>query len=232
MTNNKDRSVMPNIKRPTMYYQLSRGAVLAGLAIVVFASGAFGVAVGYIWSKEDVLPVVLVKPGIGGFVPAEGSSIGNMWRKNEVRPMVIVKPGVGGFIPTAGTSVGNTWNRTAVLPIVFVKPGSGGFIPSSSELPGGLPDADQTNDVNRSISPSRSSATSPATIESKIDGNFEGWNGETIFRLTNGQIWQQTEFGFNYHFAFMPRVLIFRSGNGFKMQVDGVNKAIGVVQIR
>jgi hypothetical protein len=212
--------------------QLSRRATLIGLAIVVFASGALGVAVGYTWSKEEVLPVVLVKPGIGGFVPSEGSPIGNTWSKIDVRPMVIVKPGVGGFVPATGTSVGNTWNRTAVLPIVFVNPGLGGFVPSSAELPGGLPDAEQTNNVNRSISPSRSSATSPATIESKIDGNFDGWDGETIFRLTNGQIWQQTEFGFNYHFAFMPRVLIFRSGNGFKMQVDGVNKTIGVVQIR
>ena len=31
-------------------------------------------------------------------------------------------------------------------------------------------------------------------IESKIDGTFEGWSGETIVILTNGQVWQQNEY--------------------------------------
>jgi len=34
---------------------------------------------------------------------------------------------------------------------------------------------------------------SPA-IESRVDGEFEGWDGETIFPLTNGQIWQQVQY--------------------------------------
>ena len=44
-------------------------------------------------------------------------------------------------------------------------------------------------------------------IESQIDGDFEGWEGETIFKLTNGQIWQQTSYAYHYHYAFMPDVL-------------------------
>ena len=30
-----------------------------------------------------------------------------------------------------------------------------------------------------------------SVIESKIDGEFEGWEGDTIFKMMNGQIWQQ-----------------------------------------
>jgi hypothetical protein len=35
-------------------------------------------------------------------------------------------------------------------------------------------------------------------IETRVDGEFQGWSGETIVKLTNGQIWQQTEFHYRY----------------------------------
>jgi hypothetical protein len=75
-------------------------------------------------------------------------------------------------------------------------------------------------------------ARSPSVIETQIDGDFEGWEGETIVKLMNGQIWQQTEYHYTYHYAFMPRVLIYRSGGGWKMKVDGVDKAVGVGQLK
>jgi hypothetical protein len=39
----------------------------------------------------------LVKPGIGGFFPVEGSPIGNGWTKDYVRLFVFVEPSIGGF---------------------------------------------------------------------------------------------------------------------------------------
>ena len=39
-------------------------------------------------------------------------------------------------------------------------------------------------------------AETPAVIESQIDGEFEGWEGETVFVLTNGQIWQQSSYDY------------------------------------
>jgi hypothetical protein len=50
--------------------------------------------------------------------------------------------------------------------------------------------------------------------------------------LTNGQIWQQTEYYYHYHYAFMPKVLIFRSGRGYKMKVEGVEKPVGVTRLK
>ena len=76
------------------------------------------------------------------------------------------------------------------------------------------------------------SGTAPAAIETQIDGDFEGWDGETIVKLMNGQIWQQTEYHYHYHYAFMPKVLIYRSGGGYKMKVEGLEKAIGVERLR
>lgn len=69
-------------------------------------------------------------------------------------------------------------------------------------------------------------------IETKIDGDFEGWEGETVVKLMNGQVWQQSEYYYHYHYAFMPDVLIYRSGGGYKMKVEGVDRAVGVRQLR
>ena len=69
---------------------------------------------------------------------------------------------------------------------------------------------------------------SPEVIESQIDGDFERWEGETIVKLMNGQIWQQSEYYYHYLYVFMPKVLIFRSGVRYKMKVDGVEKSVGV----
>ena len=40
----------------------------------------------------------------------------------------------------------------------------------------------------------------PDLIESKIDGEFEGWSGETLFKFANGQIWQQVTYNYTYHY--------------------------------
>lgn len=78
-----------------------------------------------------------------------------------------------------------------------------------------------------------SAAPSEATvIESRIDGDFEGWEGDTIFKLQNGQVWQQVEYDYHYHYAYMPEVMIVRTSRGWVMSVDGVAKTIGVERLR
>jgi hypothetical protein len=73
--------------------------------------------------------------------------------------------------------------------------------------------------------------STPAVIESKIDGEFQGWDGETIFKLINGQIWQQSSYQYYYHYAYMPRVMIYRTDGGYKMKVDGVDQSVYVKRI-
>lgn len=69
-------------------------------------------------------------------------------------------------------------------------------------------------------------------IESQIDGTFQGWSGETVFKLTNGQIWQQSSYAYTYHYAYRPEVLIFPSGGGCKMKVEGVSDSILVKRLK
>ena len=45
-------------------------------------------------------------------------------------------------------------------------------------------------------------------FESKIDGEFHGWSGNTLFALANGQIWQQTSYALTRQYAYSPNVVI------------------------
>jgi len=58
-------------------------------------------------------------------------------------------------------------------------------------------------------------------IEAQIDGAFHGWDGETIYKLRNGQIWQQASYHYHYHYAYAPEVIIYPSGGGCFMLVKG-----------
>jgi hypothetical protein len=76
-------------------------------------------------------------------------------------------------------------------------------------------------------------ASGESVIESRIDGAFKGWTGETIYKLQNGQIWQQSSYHYNYHYAYSPSVMIYRDGSGYKMIVDGdVDEPISVRRLK
>jgi hypothetical protein len=94
-----------------------------------------------------------------------------------------------------------------------------------------LMSAPQDSGTIRSNQPSAPN-TQEDMIESQIDGDFEGWEGETIVKLMNGQIWQQAEYYYHYHYAFMPKITVIKTGAGYKMIVDGVPKAIGVTRLK
>lgn len=67
-------------------------------------------------------------------------------------------------------------------------------------------------------------------IESRIAGDFDGWVGDTIFTLQNGQIWQQTSRSARYFFANAPRVVISRAPH--RMRVEGMAADVAVRRLR
>ena len=64
-----------------------------------------------------------------------------------------------------------------------------------------------------------------------IGGEFEGWDGDTVFNLCNGQIWQQASYDYMYHYAYRPDVLIYQTGVGYRMSVAGVPDTIAVIRL-
>jgi hypothetical protein len=69
-------------------------------------------------------------------------------------------------------------------------------------------------------------------IESTISGETEGWSGETIFKLDNGQIWEQAEYSYNYFYAYRPDVTIYHSQSGCRMKVEDEEETILVRRIK
>lgn len=58
-------------------------------------------------------------------------------------------------------------------------------------------------------------------IESKIDGAFRGWDGKSIYKLRNGQTWEQSVYKYKYKYAYSPTAFIYDGSSGKTMQVAG-----------
>ena len=69
-------------------------------------------------------------------------------------------------------------------------------------------------------------------IESNIDGDFTGWNGETVFKLTDGHVWQQDSYSTLMHNSYRPTVMIYESNKTMKMKVEDVSEVISVKKLR
>ena len=78
----------------------------------------------------------------------------------------------------------------------------------------------------------RASIVTPNVVESRIEDEFTDWDGETIFKLVNGQIWQQSSYAYTYHYAYRPEVLIAKASRGYTMHVEGVDSTLTVVRLR
>jgi hypothetical protein len=75
------------------------------------------------------------------------------------------------------------------------------------------------------------SSCSPA-VESAISGEVKGWEGETIFKLDNGQIWQQAEYDYTYFYEYHPDVTIYETSGGCRMKVEDESDTVLVKRIK
>lgn len=60
-----------------------------------------------------------------------------------------------------------------------------------------------------------------------VEGAWEGWSGETLVKLTDGSVWKQAEYHYEYRYAYRPLVTI---ADG-KMHVDGMSRPIRVTRL-
>ncbi len=68
-------------------------------------------------------------------------------------------------------------------------------------------------------------------VESRINGTFHGWDGDTVVELTNGQVWEQTEFYLELDLSLYADVMVYYD-SGYKMWVEGIDESVGVERIR
>jgi hypothetical protein len=69
-------------------------------------------------------------------------------------------------------------------------------------------------------------------IRTRIAGEFNGWDGSTLFRLENGQVWRQRQPGQWHYNASSPEVEIRKNFMGFWMlRVLEADRAVGVTRV-
>ncbi len=69
-------------------------------------------------------------------------------------------------------------------------------------------------------------------VESTISGDFNGWEGDTIFKLDNGQIWEQDEYDYMYSYSYRPDITIYQTTAGCRMKVEDEDETIIVKRIK
>lgn len=73
---------------------------------------------------------------------------------------------------------------------------------------------------------------SSGVIRSRIEGDFEGWDGDTVFALENGQVWVQASYAYHYRYAYRPEATLIPTASGWLLMVDGDSTTVQVRRIR
>jgi hypothetical protein len=89
-------------------------------------------------------------------------------------------------------------------------------------------------DAVRASSEEVKQAEKDIEVVSRLSADFRGWDGDTLFRLENGQVWKQRLRGrYAYTGPPAPEVRITRNFLGFfKMTVVETGSGIGVSRVR
>jgi hypothetical protein len=73
----------------------------------------------------------------------------------------------------------------------------------------------------------------PTRIESRIAGLFTGWTGDTVFKLENGQIWQQAATGYYTDVKLdHPQVVIKKLTFGYLLTLPGHGQTVFVRRVK
>ncbi|MDP7455790.1 MAG: hypothetical protein QGF62_04350 [Gammaproteobacteria bacterium] len=76
-------------------------------------------------------------------------------------------------------------------------------------------------------------AVTRATVRSRIDGEFSGWNGTTRFPLKNGQVWESRSKRRYLYSAIDPEVEITRNWLGLhKLRLMDTGQSISVRRVQ
>ena len=62
--------------------------------------------------------------------------------------------------------------------------------------------------------------------DAQIRGNFTGWDGHSRYELLNGQVWEQTNYKYQYCFSHQPSAVICDVGGRYVMQVCGTSAVV------
>lgn len=69
--------------------------------------------------------------------------------------------------------------------------------------------------------------------EGRLKGAFKGYhNRDTVFEFQGGGRWQQNEYRYQYHYAYMPEARVVDDGGKVQLYVAGMDAPIEVKRMR
>ena len=64
-------------------------------------------------------------------------------------------------------------------------------------------------------------------MRKQVEDSWEGWDGDTVVQLTDGSVWRQAEYYYEYRYAYRHKVIM----DGDTMYVDGMRRGVRVRRI-
>lgn len=73
----------------------------------------------------------------------------------------------------------------------------------------------------------------PDSIDSRIDGRFDGWRANDKIALANGQVWQVSDDSLGVFTSTNPKVTVRRGAFGaYYMEIEGINRSPKVKRVQ
>ena len=91
---------------------------------------------------------------------------------------------------------------------------------------------DKSIDVRFISSGSSAGSPVPPIIESQIISNFDGLEAGNVYKLANGQIWEQVESWIWLWIWVNPNVTIYAASGAYKMKVENIDHPVVVRRIK
>jgi hypothetical protein len=67
--------------------------------------------------------------------------------------------------------------------------------------------------------------------QSELEGNCRGWDGDTVFALSNGEVWKQDASRYHSVHLCSPAIRVWRLGARFLLEVEGLHEVLPVRRI-
>jgi hypothetical protein len=65
-----------------------------------------------------------------------------------------------------------------------------------------------------------------------IVSDFNGYSGDSEFQFENGNVWKQSEYKYNYHYAYRPNAIVVDGVNGLQVHIEGMEEPVAVRRVR
>ncbi len=64
--------------------------------------------------------------------------------------------------------------------------------------------------------------------ETKLEGEFHGYNGDEMFTFVNGERWQHAKYKYKYKYKYRPKVKLWKDGSKYFLEFECMTEIIQV----